>query len=62
MLSVSQKPNHADFGVCLYAGTRRLPHQNRCKLDSGSLASTAYHRYHRCCYHHSLPHLEAQTQ
>ena len=61
MLSVSKEPNHPDFGNCLHAGARGFPHQNRNRLDYGSLAGTAHHRHYYHRYHHRHPHLEAQA-
>lgn len=61
MIGTTKKINHKDIRVCFYAGPQRLPHQRRCALDSGSMASTAYHcpdYYHQ---HYYLPYLETQT-
>mgnify|MGYP006971249850 CR=1 FL=1 len=59
MIGTAKKTDYPDTGVRLHAGTRRLPHQHRGILDTGSLADTARHRtgYYRHYYH--LPHLEA---
>ena len=61
MISVSQKPNYPDSGVCLYARTGGFPPQNRSRMDSGNLADIAHHRHHRHCHHHRYPYLEAQA-
>lgn len=61
MLSVSKEPNHPDSGSCFHAGARRIPHQNRCGMDSGDLASTTRHRHHYYGRHNRYPYLEAQA-
>ncbi len=61
MLSVSQKPNHPDSGSCLHAGARGFSHQNHSGMDSGDLAGTTHHRYHRYRRNNRYPHLETQA-
>lgn len=61
MLSVSKEPNHPDSGSCLHAGARRIPHQDRCGMDSGNLAGAAHYRHHRYSHYNRHPHLEAQA-
>lgn len=58
MIGTTQKTDYPDTGVRLHAGTRRLPHQHRCLLDSGSLADTAFHRAGHCRHYYHLPCLE----
>lgn len=62
MISVSQKPNYPDSGICLYARAGCFSPQNRSWVDSGNLASIAHHRHHRHCHYHRFPYLEAQTR
>ena len=62
MIGATKKTDYPDTGVCIHAGTQRLPHQYRRLLDSGSLASIAHHRHHRHCHYHWFPYLEAQTR
>lgn len=61
MIGTTKKINHQNIRVRFYAGRKRLPHQSRCILDSGSMASTARHcpDYHH--QHYYLSYLEAQT-
>lgn len=60
-MDVSQKPNHPDFRSCLHAGARGFSHQNRSRMDSGNLAGTAHHCYHRHCRHNRHLYLETQA-
>lgn len=53
------KTDYPDTEVRIHAGTRRLPHQHRSILDTGSLADTACHRTGHCRHYYHLPHLEA---
>ena len=60
MIGTAKKTDYPDTGVRLHAGARRLPHQHRRLLDTGSLADTDSH----CASHHRyycrLPSLETQ--
>lgn len=61
MSGATKKTDYPDTGVRIHAGTKRLPHQHRRILDSGSLADIACHYPGYYCHHYHLPHLEAQT-
>lgn len=62
MISVSQKLNYPDSGICLYARVGCFSPQNRSWVDSGDLAGAAHHRFNHHCHHCNLPYLEAQTR
>lgn len=61
MIGATKKTDYPDTGVRIHAGTKRLSHQHRCILDSGSLADTACHCLGSCHHHYYLPHLETQA-
>lgn len=61
MSGTAKKTDYPDTGVRVHAGVKRLPHQHRCILDSGSLADTACHCRDYYYHHYHLPYLEAQA-
>lgn len=61
MIGTTKKTDYSDTGVRIHAGTKRLPHQHRRILDSGSLADIACHCLGYCRHHYYLPYLEAQA-
>lgn len=60
-IGTAKKSYYKGTGSRFYAGTRRFPHQNRSRMDSGDLANVAHHRPHHHCYHHRFPYLETQA-
>lgn len=61
IIGTTKKPHLPDTRSRFYAGTRRFPHQNRSRMDSGNLASAARHCNHRRYRHNRFPYLEAQA-
>lgn len=60
-IGTAKKSYYKGTGSRFYAGTRRFPHQNRSRMDSGNLASAARHCNHRRYRHNRFPYLEAQA-